>query len=769
MKKSPPRPERAKSIATWENEGGAGKSQPKEDRDADGPRRPRPSPRPRNATRSSGKVSEPVSAARSGRSVRFWATVSLALGSASLAIRTHLAEAGGALDAPAQLPYDVILSVRGARCRPPRRASGRASAPSPAIEVLRGWLIEKRYLTAEIAHSVEDTGPKSRQVVFTITPNTRFERIELQFAGASGVDPATLDAIVDEQDLERELFTDPTVVTELLQRYYREQGYLSAEIDAPRYEYEGSVARAVLDVREGPRFTIGTITVSGNRVVGTQTLRRELPLVEGDPFLPRAAARALERTRALYWRRAYNDVRPDYSLAVDRKAGRVDVALEIEEGPRSVIADLNVQGNQRTSDRLVNEQLEIEPQQPLDLAALGRSRRNLYDTGAFSMVDITREPVTPEPAPGENTVASNPEQEPQQADAAVKPVRVNVRLREVQPLQLRYGASYDTERGLGGILDVSNHNTLGKARMVGLSARYDARLREGRLYMSQPSLLYWPVQTTGSLYYREERNAESALADPFNVDRYGVSIQQERQLANDYVWSYGYRYERARKFSPMLSVPGETIAVSPLTSTFAREARDDVLDATRGSFTSHGLSYSPSWLGADAAYLKYYGQYFHYFPLQPERRKRFTHEVLRPRFVYATGVRLGLSRGIGRRVPETERFYAGGSTSLRGFEQNAVGPVGVDRVPTGGEALLVLNNEIRFPLIGVVDGVGFLDIGNVFDRLSDFSFGDLRETAGVGLRVRTPWFLVRGDYGVVLDRRAGEQRSRFYFSIGQAF
>ena len=64
---------------------------------------------------------------------------------------------------------------------------------------------------------------------------------------------------------------------------------------------------------------------------------------------------------------------------------------------------------------------------------------------------------------------------------------------------------------------------------------------------------------------------------------------------------------------------------------------------------------------------------------------------------------------------------------------------------------------------------GFLDIGNVFDRLRDFSFGDLRETAGIGVRVRTPWFLVRGDYGVVLDPRPGEQRSRFYFSIGQAF
>jgi outer membrane protein assembly factor BamA len=132
-------------------------------------------------------------------------------------------------------------------------------------------------------------------------------------------------------------------------------------------------------------------------------------------------------------------------------------------------------------------------------------------------------------------------------------------------------------------------------------------------------------------------------------------------------------------------------------------------------------------------------------------------------------VRLGLARGIGGVVPESERFFAGGSTTLRGFAQNAVGPIGVDRLPLGGEALLVLNNELRFPLVSIVDGVVFSDVGNVYTRLSDFSLSDLRKSAGVGLRLRTPWFLVRGDYGFVLDHRAGERRSRFYFSIGQAF
>ena len=132
-------------------------------------------------------------------------------------------------------------------------------------------------------------------------------------------------------------------------------------------------------------------------------------------------------------------------------------------------------------------------------------------------------------------------------------------------------------------------------------------------------------------------------------------------------------------------------------------------------------------------------------------------------------MRLGLARGFGGAVPFSERFFAGGSTTLRGFAQNAVGPIGSDNLPTGGNAMLVVNNELRFPLVRIVDGVVFVDIGNVFPRVPDLSLTDLRESAGVGLRVRTPWFLLRGDYGFVLDRRPGERRSRFYFSIGQAF
>jgi outer membrane protein assembly factor BamA len=120
-------------------------------------------------------------------------------------------------------------------------------------------------------------------------------------------------------------------------------------------------------------------------------------------------------------------------------------------------------------------------------------------------------------------------------------------------------------------------------------------------------------------------------------------------------------------------------------------------------------------------------------------------------------------------VPRGERFFGGGSTTMRGFHQDGLGPLGAGGAPLGGQAMAVLNGELRFPMFRLIDGVGFVDVGNVFTRIGDLDLGALRESAGFGLRVRTPWFLGRADLGWVLDHRPGERRWRLFIGIGQAF
>jgi outer membrane protein assembly factor BamA len=285
----------------------------------------------------------------------------------------------------------------------------------------------------------------------------------------------------------------------------------------------------------------------------------------------------------------------------------------------------------------------------------------------------------------------------------------------------------------------------------------------------------FPVKTIVSPFYRHEENPATRRADPFNVDRLGFSVQQEARPWEHYILNYGYRLERIRTSNarptelPQLLVD-PPLRIGSLTSSLTRETRDEILDATRGSFMSHALQFAPSFLGSQQSFAKYFGQYFRYIPLEKERVELFTNKVVRPRLVYAGGVRLGVARAWGSSVvPLSERFFAGGGTTIRGFQQNSLGPVGPNRQQLGGEAMLVINNEIRFPLLWRFDGVGFSDIGNVWEDAADFSLTDIRKTAGLGVRLRTPWFLLRLDYGVKLDRRSGESLGRLFFSIGQAF
>jgi outer membrane protein insertion porin family len=136
-------------------------------------------------------------------------------------------------------------------------------------------------------------------------------------------------------------------------------------------------------------------------------------------------------------------------------------------------------------------------------------------------------------------------------------------------------------------------------------------------------------------------------------------------------------------------------------------------------------------------------------------------------------------------LPASERFFAGGDTTVRGFalDRLGIGPI-VDQpgaaptidpngFPTGGNAMLVMITELRVPVGGAFQMVGFLDAGNVFDRVSHFQLDEIRGSAGFGVRYRSPVGPIRVDLGFKLDRRefAGERESltALHFSIGQAF
>jgi translocation and assembly module TamA len=198
---------------------------------------------------------------------------------------------------------------------------------------------------------------------------------------------------------------------------------------------------------------------------------------------------------------------------------------------------------------------------------------------------------------------------------------------------------------------------------------------------------------------------------------------------------------------PLIDRLFPTVRLSKFSASVARETRDDPLDPSLGNLSVVTGDVAARAIGSEVGYLRVYLQTFHYRRLPLSRRA-----------VLALGARVGLAHGFPRTqdglevsdLPASERFYAGGDTTVRGFtldllvNENTITPSGF---PTGGNGVIVLNSELRVALFGNFQGAAFLDAGNVFPRASDLHFTDLRPAPGFGVLYRSPFGPVRFDIG----------------------
>jgi len=116
-----------------------------------------------------------------------------------------------------------------------------------------------------------------------------------------------------------------------------------------------------------------------------------------------------------------------------------------------------------------------------------------------------------------------------------------------------------------------------------------------------------------------------------------------------------------------------------------------------------------------------------------------------------------------------ERFYAGGQSSVRGFERRRLGPIGQANDPLGGLSLVEGSVELRRPIFDSISGATFLDFGQVSMKHFDPPFNGLKLAAGVGASYKSPIGPVRVDLGIPFDAPDGDRGWQVYFSIGHMF
>ncbi|HKN46993.1 MAG TPA: BamA/TamA family outer membrane protein, partial [Candidatus Polarisedimenticolia bacterium] len=262
---------------------------------------------------------------------------------------------------------------------------------------------------------------------------------------------------------------------------------------------------------------------------------------------------------------------------------------------------------------------------------------------------------------------------------------------------------------------------------------------------------------------------EDQVRPGFSAKTVGSSVQISRQVTRATRTLYSYSLRDVDESKAPALIQATTLRLSSLTASTVHDTRDALFDPMRGHYVSGELQLFGQTIGSEADFAKLYAQAF------------FFREIL-PKTVWAQAVRAGAAYTYGRTrgdpaatgdavsgLPPSERFFAGGDTTLRGFKRDRVGTLDASGDPLGGEGLFLLNEELRFPIFQYLQGVVFYDAGNIYRTIADYDITDLRQVAGAGLRIATPIGPFRFEYGAILDRRQSEAAGQFFISIGQAF
>lgn len=628
---------------------------------------------------------------------------------------------------------------------------------------------EKGYAYVEVTFD-EELLQSQQRVVYQIVENQRVRIRSIRMLG---------NAAFTERELERQIASktyipifrtgdfDPERAERdaaTLQQYYRDRGYLDAEVS---YETEFlDVARErlrlIFRINEGTLYYVQEIRIEGNTVFTDEEILVCMRLKTGEPFNNiRLQADVKDLTENRYGAQGYIEVRVVPTWVFAEEPGQVIVTLSIQEGEQFYVGDIDVRGNFRTQEKVVRRELRFEPEQIYNLPETRRAEKRLRDTGLFT--EATIGPVVP-PDPRPN----------------VRDVVVNVKESD-RTTQFIAGVGASSDAGIVGNIVLENTNFdikdvprtwgeffRGRAfRGAGQTARIQfepgTEFTRFRLDFREPWLFYRPIGFNTSLYLFERGR------DGYDENRIGGNV------------SFDHRFERGplKGWVGEVAFRTEYVIIDDVEGFAARDIRDVeggnylssiklslLHDTTDSRFDpSRGHRFRASFeqagaLGGDFFFSKIVGDFVQHFTIATDEQDR--------KSVLTLHANAGQILGD---APVFERFYAGGIGSMRGFDFRGISPRdGLRKNRVGGDFQLLTGAEYSFPLFAkAVRGVTFLDMGTVE---SDFGISSWRAAVGAGIRLTLDIFgTVPMEFDVALPvAREDEDNERiFSFFVGLPF
>jgi outer membrane protein insertion porin family len=633
-----------------------------------------------------------------------------------------------------------------------------ATAPHTRVEIN-----DELVVTFTIAR-----GQQSRVVRYEISGNASFPLSEF----------ATALRLRDGQPFSSaRLDTDVATIEEV----YRRRGFASARarsgvevITATQPPAQVPVlVRIVVD--EGIRSMVGAVTFTGNAAVEQSTLIGKLGLQPGVPFVPGQLAVDRDALQLVYQNLGYESATVDVSTRFSEDGAGVDIQFSIREGPRVFVDHVLIVGNVRTATETIERELQVKPGSPFSLAAINESQRRLTNMGIFRRARIT---------------------ELRHGDETTRDLLVT--LEEAPPTTIGVGGGVEgrlipqpDENGTAtdeldlaprAFFEIGRRNLFGRNRSINLFTSLSLHSR----HSTAAGVTEYRVVGT----FREPRlfdtaadafvnvTIEQQVRSSFNFKRRSASAVIARRLTRTLSATGNYQIQNTRVFDVRVA-PGELPIIdrtftqyllSSFSGSVIRDTRNDQVDPASGTYVSGNGQIAAKAIGSEAGFLKSFvtAQAFRTVPSAT-------------RLVLAGNARLGLATGTSDlpQLPPSERFFAGGDTTVRGFAQDRLGihhvpfqpgdTLDSEGFPIGGNGLVIFNAELRTALRGGSQVVGFFDTGQVFARVSDIDLGELRSALGAGVRYKSPFGPIRFDLGFKVHRQPGEGLTAWFVSFGQAF
>lgn len=523
-----------------------------------------------------------------------------------------------------------------------------------------------------------------------------------------------------------------------LEDFYNALGYLDASFSEPEVEIVGEGARIVVKVTEGPKYEITHIGIEGVKSIPGKDIYDAIGLKAGAPYNEVDVADARRRVITLYRNHGFLDIKVEVKR--DFEKGLVRVVFRVDEGPMYFFGETVIIGNTQTKPEVVERELGYEEGKPLDMGKLVAARQKLYRLGIFRDVDLR--PL---------------ESYDHTSDVAVE-------VQESKPGVVEFGFGYGEYERYRGFVDIGYRNLFGMDKQASFRTELSSLARRFILNYRDPWFLGKPVPMRVSLLMEEKKEENIDTGEVmYRLRRTTATIGIEKSLGERTKLDLPYEFSLVKTFDvkPDVVLSREdvgTLAISSVIPAISYDTRDNPFDPKKGVFAGASLKFATFLLLSQTDFLK-------------AQAHASTYARLTGWVVLAVGARGGVAQGLRDTVelPLVERFFLGGRNSVRGFAQDTLGPKGKDGTPTGGNAFLQGNVELRFRVSRNWRLVAFVDSGNVWREISEVDPFQLRYSVGGGVRYSTPVGPVRVDYGHKINRRPGETSGELHFSIGHAF